>query len=730
MIFHSDVPVSANEEICTTAPAAPEIGLNEAVAAYKKGKLEEALQIYRHLSEGSNDPGIAGISSFMSGYIMGELMIDGGEDYLERAYDMYPLLGDYAWFRLAGIYENTGEYDRAADLYKRIYQSYPESVLQKKSLLKAADSYLAAGKTEEAKNAYDVFIAVYPKDRSIPSALYGLGRCYLSEGKPSPAMDYFRKLWVDYPAHPLSWPAKEEINRLRGEGYELPTLTPADTYTRAEKLYEASLYSDALTEYKRVLSQGDSIASAREKDASFKIGMVNYHLRRSEEAEEAFESFLKHHPGHSMAPEALYWLGRTYLRQGKEDAFIRASKGYLKRYKDKGKSPEVLYRLGNLYAEKRKIETASSYYERVMKEFPQSSYASDSRWAKGWLFYKERRLKEALRVFDQIREFQDAPRVLYWKARTLELMNDPVGMESNLCQLCSQYGGSFYCLFARHFYNIHCVSPIEAEGVEIADDRPEDYETGITGDDQDVRIKLFFLLGLKEEAVEEVQWERKRMKQDEQRAMTLASMLNELGEYNLALSILYSGLSRDLLQNGRRMDGRAQRLMYPEGYREWITRYAGEYGVDPFLIFALIREESWFNEHAVSGAGAVGLMQLMPYTAASILNDPDLKRETLFNPDRNIYLGIRFFSDMLKRFDGNMILAVASYNAGPRAVEKWLRERDGFGLDEFIEDIPYRETREYVKKVFKSYMEYLRMTEFPPVTSPPYRGGDKGKVRG
>jgi len=731
IIFQPSVaaPMDDPGEAGTCAAYSPslEMGIDDAVTAYREGRLEEALRIYRYLSEGSDDPEIAGISSFMSGYIMGKLMIDGGDEYLRRSYERYPLLRDYTLFRLAEIYEKMEEYEKAADLFERVYESYREGVLAKKSLMKAADSYLAAGRLEEAKGAYNTFITIYQEDRSIPSALYGMGRCYLLEGDYLRAFDLFKRVWVDYPSHPLSSKAKEDIERLKGEGYEIPPLTPADIYRRGENLYRAGLYSDALAEYLRFLSRREGIDDSMGKEALFKTGMAYYYLRKSEKAEEAWESFLNHYPTHPLAPEALYWLGRTYLRQGKEDAFVRAYRRYLERYRKSGKGPEVLYRLGSFYAEKGKVETAMSYFDRAIREFPESSYASESRWAKGWLLYKEKMFREALRVFDDILQRKgesiDVPRVLYWKARVLERMNDPIGMETQLCRLCSQYEGSFYCLFAKHSYDIPCISSIDdasAHGVEIAG--PGDYgaeiiRDGVAIDNRIDRVRLFYSLGLKEEAVDEIQWEQKRMQQNDTRAIRLASILNELGEYNQALRVLYSGLSRDFLQRGRFIDKEISRLMYPEGYSGLIMRYACEYGLDPDLIYALIREESWFNEHALSTAGAVGLMQLMPYTAVSILNDPDLKRETLFEPERNISLGTRFFSDMVRRFEGNMILAVASYNAGPVVVERWIREREGFEMDEFIEDIPYRETREYVKKVFKSYMEYRRMAESSPITS-------------
>ncbi len=726
--------VAYADEVSCTESTEPVIGIDDAVEAYKDGRIEEALQKSIYISEEFDDPRTAGIAAFMTGHIMGQLMLDGADTFLEKAYALYPLIGDYALFKLAEIHESRGEHEGAADLYRTIYRSYPDSVLQKRLLLKAADSYLAAGMTGEARDTYEDYLSIYPKDKSVPSALYGIGLSYLQEDKISLALDYFKKVWIEYPASPVSWSAKEKISGLHEGGYEPPPFSPTDSYTRGEKLYEAGLYEDALADYKRFLAGNKGGLREKETEAYFKIGMSDYHLRKVEEAERALESFLKNYPGHLKAPEALYWLGRTYLRAGKEDAFIKASKGYLKKYKDKERIPEVLYRLGIIYADRRDITTAASYYDRVMKEYPNSSFAPDSQWAKGWLLYKENKLKKALHVFNGILRQTEyspyIPQALYWKARVLERMNDPEGMEKGLCQLCRDYRGSFYCLFAMHHNNVACASAVSAVngvGMEIegsiAGDRVHE-ESGTTEDEQDIRVKLLLYLGLKEEAIEEIQLLRPRIAKDKKRTISLASALSEMEEYPMSLKVLYSNFSRDMLYSGGELDNRVWGLMYPTGYSTMVNRYAGENSVDPPLLYALIREESWFNKNAVSPAGAAGLMQLMPQTASTVKGSP-IDKDALFDPETNISLGARFFSDLLRHYNGNIIVALAGYNAGPAAVSRWVTERDGFGLDEFIEDIPYKETRNYVKKVFTSYMEYLRMVKPAPIISPLLVGGEQ-----
>ena len=220
---------------------------------------------------------------------------------------------------------------------------------------------------------------------------------------------------------------------------------------------------------------------------------------------------------------------------------------------------------------------------------------------------------------------------------------------------------------------------------------------------------MFLYLGLKDEAITEILRLRNRVSDDKEMSIMLASILSSLGEYSRAMYTIRPYIPSLSSSNGYSPDNRLWPLVYPAGYSDLITHHAVRNNLDPFLVYAIIREESWFNREAVSPAGALGLMQLMPGTAKRVAKESYAGRESLFDPEVNIELGTRFFADRLRQFDGNIFLAIASYNAGPEAVEKWMNQFDGNELDEFIESIPYKETREYVKKVFRSYMEYSRL---------------------
>ena len=154
---------------------------------------------------------------------------------------------------------------------------------------------------------------------------------------------------------------------------------------------------------------------------------------------------------------------------------------------------------------------------------------------------------------------------------------------------------------------------------------------------------------------------------------------------------------------------------YPTGLIP-IIKMQGISGVDPFLVAAIIREESQYDWRAVSRVGAIGLMQVMPTTATAVAQRhhlSDVSREDLFDQETNIRIGVRYVGQLLAQFSGNIAQTIAAYNAGPFVVESWAAAYRGRSEDEFIELIPYQETRQYVKRVLRSYKEYLRLEGQP-----------------
>ena len=152
--------------------------------------------------------------------------------------------------------------------------------------------------------------------------------------------------------------------------------------------------------------------------------------------------------------------------------------------------------------------------------------------------------------------------------------------------------------------------------------------------------------------------------------------------------------------------------IYPKKYSEYVEKYSTEYNIDPLLIYSVIKAESNFKETAVSSSGAKGLMQLMNATAEEIANNIDtplLEDTSLLDAEKNIMIGVKYYSDLYQQYHGNMLLALAAYNAGIGNVNEWIEEgiikEDGSD----IENIPFKETNMYVRKIINNYVMYQKI---------------------
>ncbi|WP_407308447.1 lytic transglycosylase domain-containing protein [Desulfosporosinus sp. SB140] len=155
-----------------------------------------------------------------------------------------------------------------------------------------------------------------------------------------------------------------------------------------------------------------------------------------------------------------------------------------------------------------------------------------------------------------------------------------------------------------------------------------------------------------------------------------------------------------------------EKVLYPYPNQKIVEKYAAQYGVDPLFVVAIIREESKFFPQSQSHKGAIGLMQLMPTTAQSIaesLGDKKYTNEDLLNPEKNIQYGTWYLSSLEKVFSNNLILVIAAYNGGRGHVQEWIATGQIDPNNIRQEDIPFKETRDYVSRVLKSYQKYIRL---------------------
>lgn len=144
--------------------------------------------------------------------------------------------------------------------------------------------------------------------------------------------------------------------------------------------------------------------------------------------------------------------------------------------------------------------------------------------------------------------------------------------------------------------------------------------------------------------------------------------------------------------------------IYPTKYSEYVEKYSEEYEIDKLLIYSIIKAESNFDPNVKSKSEAIGLMQLMKSTAKEI--KPDITEEELYNEEVNIKIGIEYFNKLLNHYDGNINLSIIAYNAGMGNVDKWINEGTIKNDGSDIENVPFKETNNYVRKILRDYTIY------------------------
>jgi soluble lytic murein transglycosylase len=217
---------------------------------------------------------------------------------------------------------------------------------------------------------------------------------------------------------------------------------------------------------------------------------------------------------------------------------------------------------------------------------------------------------------------------------------------------------------------------------------------------------------LETEACDELNRLIQKASRDKKRFLELNRILADHGRYAQALRNLKLYAPEYLEKMRDDLPPDFWLIAYPQGMRNDVEQIAKDSRVNPSLVAAVIREESHYDPEAISSVGAVGLMQLMPTTAhwmAKRINLDSFTKDQLRSPSVNIRLGAHYLAFLLDRFGGEPTSAVAAYNAGPESVARWKAVVSNEDQDEFIERIPFQETRSFVKRVMRSYYEYERL---------------------
>lgn len=515
--------------------------------------------------------------------------------------------------------------------------------------------------------------------------------------------------------HPLSAQAQKVEPRL-GELEALPLEVKVE---RAEQLIDAHRNAPGLALVESVLP-GLALPDPLACRAHFAAGKAHRKLRAHPKAVATLTPVVAKCTDPDLRARALYTLGFSQSVTTAETS-IETYERLATEFPDHGLADDALFFAAEGRVRAGDVEGGADRLVELAERFPTSDMGADGLFKLFWLKRGLGDREGSMAVLDEIAErfsalddSHELERANYWRARLLEEAGDRAQAVTVLAANAAAHPATYYGLLSRE--RAEQLAPGRAKSLQRAVSaavRVDDVfplSAGAMATDLQFRSAVELLrLGFGELVPMEVLGiARANLPPESLRLLVV--MLAMSGEERPAHGMARLWLRRDLSGPISRKTRLVWEIAYPKAFREIVEQSALEAdALDPDLLQALMREESALDPKALSWAGALGLCQLMPYTAAEVAAQLKLPRPTtaeLLEPELNVKLGARYLSDLLTRFDGTKFYAVASYNAGPGAVGRWRRELPTTDLAAFVEQIPLQETRNYVKRVLRSYNTY------------------------
>jgi len=364
---------------------------------------------------------------------------------------------------------------------------------------------------------------------------------------------------------------------------------------------------------------------------------------------------------------------------------------------------ESHYSIGRIHESHQRYTSAASAYRRA-RNGTDEALSAESDWRAGWVSYLAGNYSGAAKSFGDMATRYRSKRpksaresALYWHARSSERSGKSAEADAGYRKLLAEFPDGYYAYVTERRKALASPAP-----------RPEPLAPLISASEDAVvrektlRISILNAVGLYDIAAIEV--DRLVESAGLDRKRSLLPELTRLGAHGAALRT-----ALDLYHRNRLTEAELYAFLYPTAYSLLVTRESSANEVDPYLVYSLMKQESLFDPRAISPAFAYGLMQLLPTTARRVAGNPDIGGEDLFDPALNIRLGSAYLAELSRRYEGESIFMLAGYNAGEAAADSWRKRYGKLDVDEMIERISYRETRDYVKKVLANYRNYLRL---------------------
>jgi soluble lytic murein transglycosylase len=632
---------------------------------------------------------------------------------LNRAKPMAGDLGDYIAYYLGTCYLQTGHQAEGMAALANFEATYPDSLLIRDARLSYANALLSEGRAAEAAELLEKNRLPARSDIEL-----AIGKAYAAIGQGAKASDALGNVYYNMPTSAEADAAYTELKKL-----SIATQpTPVQRKIRADLLMKARRYSEASDEYRELASHA---TPADRPAAELALADALHRSGRNREAKAELSTLAGATPEQNA--QRFYILGEVAWASDQNELFYQLVDELRQMAPTSSWLESALLSVANLHLVHHEYDQALDAFRELQQRFPKGSKASYAHWKAAWLTLRMGRNDEAKKLFEeQIAVYpagNEANAAIYWRARLAEEDSDPAMARAFYQKLSDRYRNYYYAELARQrikklpagsdppgeYPLLDRIPPLEhGEKITLAEAPPDDLHYQ--------KAKLLGNGGLIDLAVRELD---KAASDDQDKSWApaeTAQLYTDTGHYDRAIEVMKHSVPSYFAVDIPTLPREYWNALFPRPYWSDLKRFSIANGLDPYLVASLIRQESEFNPVAVSRANAVGLMQLLPRTGKLVAHQVAMKRynpSQLYTAPVNLELGTRYFRGMVDKFGGSFEQALAAYNAGDNRVEEWMGQGKYRDAAEFVESIPFTETREYVQAIMRNASVYRQLYGTP-----------------
>jgi soluble lytic murein transglycosylase len=600
----------------------------------------------------------------------------------------------------------------ARSIFDGLAADRPEGYLSEALTLRRAECAEALGDWAAAARFYEQLIEGKPATPD--DVLLRLAKAAESAGDRARAAQAFARVYYEFPFSDLSDVAGVTLEQM---GMLQPLASGNARYKlelgRAERLFGARRYAQARSAFEalRPVASGDD----REL-VSLRLAECDHFLRRYRAARDTTAPFIE---DASRRAEALFFHLTATRELGDHDTYVRLARELVAKYPDSSWAEDTLNNLATHYILVNDDPQADLVFKEILARYPGGRHGERAAWKSGWWSYKHDRYDEAIAIFEaaamRFPRSDYRPSYLYWAARAHDAQGDRPTASERYALITADYLNSYYGrLSANRLRARGAAAAVPAGGRTLAppaagarDEGNESIESPPPTADA---IRLLLSAGLIDQGLSELQYAQRVWGNSRIIQATFAWVYNQQGELRRGINAMKRAYPQYLASGGERLPNPVLKVIFPLDYWPLIQEHSSRSQLDPHVVAALIAQESTFDPDIVSSARAVGLMQVVAPTGRRLARSLKIRfaPSMLTRPEVNVRLGTTYFAELVRRF-GGVHFALASYNAGEHRVARWIAERPGLDQDEFIDDIPFPETQNYVKRVLGTAEDYRRL---------------------